>query len=38
MSTATDIDSPATEQGAGLLNVLAAVKEAKSIGSGSGGS
>ena len=35
MSTATDIDAPATEQGAGLLNVLAAVKEAKSIGSGS---
>ena len=34
MSTATDIDAPATEQGAGLLNVLAAVKEAKSIGSG----
>ncbi len=38
MSTASDIDAPATEQGAGLLNVLAAVKEAKSIGSGSGGS
>jgi hypothetical protein len=31
MSTATDIGAPATEQGAGLLNVLAAVKEAKSI-------
>ena len=34
MSTATDIGSPANEQGAGLLNVLAAVKEAKSIHSG----
>ncbi len=34
MSTATDIDAPATEQGAGLLNVLAAVKEARSIGGG----
>jgi Subtilase family len=31
MSTATDIGAPATEQGAGLLNVLAAVKEAESI-------
>ena len=31
MSTATDIGAPATEQGAGLLNVLAAVKEAKSV-------
>jgi hypothetical protein len=30
MSTATDISAPATEQGAGLLNVLAAVKEAES--------
>ena len=37
MSTATDIGAPATEQGAGLLNVLAAVKEAKSIGGGPGG-
>jgi hypothetical protein len=37
MSTATDIGAPATEQGAGLLDVLAAVKEAKSIGDGSGG-
>jgi hypothetical protein len=37
MSTATDIGAPATEQGAGLLNVLAAVKEAKSVGGGSGG-
>jgi hypothetical protein len=36
MSTATDIGAPATEQGAGLLNVLAAVREAKSIGGGSG--
>jgi subtilisin family serine protease len=26
MSSATDIDAPATEQGAGLLNVLAAVR------------
>ena len=33
MSTATDIDAPATQQGAGELNVLAAVKEAESIGS-----
>lgn len=31
MSTATDIDAPADQQGAGLLNVLAAVKEAASI-------
>ena len=30
MSTATDIDAPATEQGAGLLNVAAAVKLASS--------
>jgi hypothetical protein len=37
MSTATDIGAPATEQGAGLLNVLAAVKEAESIGSALGG-
>ncbi len=37
MSTATDIGAPATEQGAGLLNVLAAVKEAKSIGGGVSG-
>jgi hypothetical protein len=37
MSTATDIGAPAIEQGAGLLNVLAAVKEAKSIGSSGGG-
>ncbi|MGD0691354.1 MAG: S8 family serine peptidase [Acidimicrobiales bacterium] len=37
MSTATDIGAPATEQGAGLLNVLAAVKEAKSIHIGFGG-
>ena len=36
MSTATDIGAPATEQGAGLLNVLAAVKEAKSIDGASG--
>jgi len=31
MSTATDTDAPAEQQGAGLLNVLAAVKEAASI-------
>ena len=31
MSTASDIGAPATQQGAGLLNVLAAVNEAKSI-------
>ncbi len=38
MSTATDIDAPATQQGAGLLNVLAAVKLAHSIGNaGPGG-
>lgn len=30
-STATDIDAPATEQGAGLLNVLAAVQLARSL-------
>jgi hypothetical protein len=35
MSTTTDIGAPATEQGAGLLNVLAAVNEAKSIRRGS---
>ncbi|MGA2432021.1 MAG: S8 family serine peptidase, partial [Acidimicrobiales bacterium] len=37
MSTATDIGAPATEQGAGLLNVLAAVKDAQSINGGFGG-
>ncbi|HEY2509058.1 MAG TPA: S8 family serine peptidase [Streptosporangiaceae bacterium] len=31
MSTATDIDAPATQQGAGLLNVEAAVKLARTI-------
>jgi hypothetical protein len=31
VSTATDIGAPATEQGAGLLNVLAAVKLAQAI-------
>ncbi len=35
-STATDIDAPAEQQGAGLLNVLAAVKEATSISGTSG--
>ena len=34
MSTATDIDAPATQQGAGLLNVAAAVRLARSIGAG----
>ncbi|HEY5009571.1 MAG TPA: S8 family serine peptidase, partial [Acidimicrobiales bacterium] len=34
MSTATDVGAPATEQGAGLLNVLAAVKEAKAVDGG----
>ena len=36
MSTATDINSPATEQGAGLLNVTAAVAMARSIGAHGG--
>jgi hypothetical protein len=31
VSTATDIDAPATQQGAGLLNVAAAVKLARTI-------
>ena len=31
MSSATDIDAPATEQGAGLLNVLGAVRLAESL-------
>jgi hypothetical protein len=35
MSSATDIDAPATQQGAGLLNVAAAVKLAESIGNSS---
>jgi hypothetical protein len=35
MSSATDIDAPATQQGAGLLNVAAAVKLAESIGKSS---
>ena len=38
VSTATDIDAPATQQGAGLLNVLAAVKLARSIASPSAAS
>jgi hypothetical protein len=33
MSTATDIEAPAEQQGAGLLNIGAAVKEAQSINS-----
>jgi hypothetical protein len=39
MSTATDIDAPATQQGAGLLNVAAAIRLARSVhaGSASGG-
>ena len=37
MSTATDVFAPAEQQGAGLLNVLAAVKEAASV-SGTTGS
>lgn len=36
MSTATDIDAPAEQQGAGLLNIGAAVKEAESINGASG--
>ncbi len=36
MSSATDIGAPATQQGAGLLNVVAAVKLARSIGAGHG--
>jgi hypothetical protein len=35
MSTATDVDAPAAQQGAGLLNVAAAVRLARSIGNGS---
>jgi hypothetical protein len=35
ISTATDICAPATEQGAGLLNVAAAVKMAKAVAGGS---
>jgi len=35
MSTATDIDAPATQQGAGLLNVAAAVRLARSVHGGS---
>ncbi len=36
MSTASDVGAPASEQGAGLLNVLAAVREARSIDAASG--
>ncbi len=36
VSTATDIDAPAEQQGAGLLNIGAAVKEAESVNGGSG--
>jgi hypothetical protein len=35
ISTATDIHAPTTEQGAGLLNVAAAVKMAKAVAGGS---
>jgi Subtilase family len=38
MSSATDIDSPANQQGAGLLNVGAAVALAQTIGKGNEGS
>ncbi len=37
MSSATDINAPATQQGAGLLNIAAAVKLAKSAGTSQGG-
>jgi hypothetical protein len=37
MSSATDINSPATQQGAGLLNVAAAVKLAQATGTAQGG-
>lgn len=37
VSTATDIDAPATQQGAGLLNVAAAVKLARTIGAPAAG-
>jgi hypothetical protein len=36
LSTATDIDAPAEQQGAGLLNIGAAVKEAEAVDGGSG--
>ena len=36
ISTATDIGAPAEQQGAGLLNVGAAVKEAQAVNGGSG--
>ena len=36
VSTATDIDAPAEQQGAGLLNIGAAVKEAESVNHASG--
>jgi hypothetical protein len=36
VSTATDIDAPADQQGAGLLNIGAAVKEAESVNHASG--
>jgi hypothetical protein len=37
MGSATDINSPATQQGAGMVNVAAAVKLAKSMGTSQGG-
>jgi hypothetical protein len=36
MSTATDINAPAEQQGAGLLNIGAAVKDAEAVNGGSG--
>ena len=36
MSTASDIDAPAEQQGAGLLNIGAAIKEAESVNGGTG--
>jgi hypothetical protein len=37
MSSATDINAPASQQGAGLLNVAAAVSLAQSVGTANGG-
>jgi hypothetical protein len=38
LGTATDLDVPSDQQGAGLLNSLAAVQAARAIGTGAGGS